>query len=1036
MKYFCAYVIRHESLVKSQVLFKIGDIGVRFYIILKGKVGVYKVKQLKKEMFYKDFIEYMKYLRIGEEYYILDKTLEENKDLINGFYEEYLRQEELYFSDQVVESNLSFHNLKMKDKYSVLTNEIEKGLKGFKRKSTVVSNFSPLKLNENERSPATKQVRLSDASSKAMLVPKKKSMLSMNRVNKYNSNVNMENKHVGNSKISIKPDIEVLTSIVNSERKKTNQNVKKIIEKKEKPEGEDLIDNDFNGKEGKINRKSTLITMNDENSRSSSKKSLMEENKIRPKKYKRSILERKDMGDLKNNLNLSNKDKQNNDTRQSGTNSTYLNKYLSHNRLYEKVIYDYNEIIFNKINTLSSFRIFEYYKVLDLSTGSYFGDFAIEGKQKRTATIIAEDDIVHLGVIDASFYLSYIKNEKQKATSYELNSLIENYIFSHIKRVKFEKIYLDLLVRQVYQTNEVIISDKNKISHMYFLKSKSVQVKNNKNIVELYDIINEVLDVIGISITSCVTLYEKSKTLKNMNTLIDGLNGNCIEYSSLLNNTYFLQLIKQRNKINSFRSNEFLLKSHVPSKIFIAEGYKIFNILEYFLKKDYSFFDLVPVNNNTELYKISVNSFEKIVLNEPFTSDKIREYVKSSIIPLVIRLSQSITYQIDLISLENKLNKEKLSYSHKHSAYVNTIIKSNAIKNGLTILNDSSNLINTSNQVETKRKNFNFLKKIKGRKGKVGVGSGFYEKFKILMASKFKRINLNLMPQLDSNWKELRDTLNNKENHMEIKSMKSVNSYKNFNYLNFTEKHISERKINMEIENNLISLFDCLSEMKSRSKSKNNININKIVNNSKEDYTSSMTMKISKTNKKIPNIRNFFLTSKECLTVEGNEGKSVNDFDNELYSDLCYNKLKEKEESKVKVRSSIKIYNDSILKKEKGKGKGFALDSIETISINNMTDFVSKEDKENHMDLLKKGGKTCKNQKKIDFFNENLMKKSIKKTEIEYYTKQHKENKSKNEILLNLKKTSFSKYARSIDRCEKSLSTIRNLKQMTFYVNK
>ena len=80
----CAKSLGYVKLEKGNVLFKIGDIGDKFYFILDGKINILKLKELKK--IYMTNVEYLQYcifLIDNKEEYILNEVLKKNKSVID-----------------------------------------------------------------------------------------------------------------------------------------------------------------------------------------------------------------------------------------------------------------------------------------------------------------------------------------------------------------------------------------------------------------------------------------------------------------------------------------------------------------------------------------------------------------------------------------------------------------------------------------------------------------------------------------------------------------------------------------------------------------------------------------------------------------------------------------------------------------------------------------------------------------------------------------------------------------------------------------
>ena len=80
----CAEHFSYMDLSKGGILFKIGEIGDRFYFILKGKISILKLKQLTNvKMTLFRYINYCMFLLKKKEPYILDEVIKANSNFVN-----------------------------------------------------------------------------------------------------------------------------------------------------------------------------------------------------------------------------------------------------------------------------------------------------------------------------------------------------------------------------------------------------------------------------------------------------------------------------------------------------------------------------------------------------------------------------------------------------------------------------------------------------------------------------------------------------------------------------------------------------------------------------------------------------------------------------------------------------------------------------------------------------------------------------------------------------------------------------------------
>ena len=79
----CAEILNYIDLKKGKVLFRIGDIGDRFYFILSGKICILKLKEIKNvQMSYYEYIDYCMYLLKQKETYIFNEVIKKNENIL------------------------------------------------------------------------------------------------------------------------------------------------------------------------------------------------------------------------------------------------------------------------------------------------------------------------------------------------------------------------------------------------------------------------------------------------------------------------------------------------------------------------------------------------------------------------------------------------------------------------------------------------------------------------------------------------------------------------------------------------------------------------------------------------------------------------------------------------------------------------------------------------------------------------------------------------------------------------------------------
>ena len=85
----CAKNLNYVKLKKGEILFKIGDLGDRFYFILNGKVNILKLKELNEiYLTYVEYLQYCIFLIEEKEEYILSEVTKKNRNHLDITYPE------------------------------------------------------------------------------------------------------------------------------------------------------------------------------------------------------------------------------------------------------------------------------------------------------------------------------------------------------------------------------------------------------------------------------------------------------------------------------------------------------------------------------------------------------------------------------------------------------------------------------------------------------------------------------------------------------------------------------------------------------------------------------------------------------------------------------------------------------------------------------------------------------------------------------------------------------------------------------------
>ena len=81
--FMCSREMKHYYLEKGKVLFHIGDIGDRFYIVLQGKIAVLQPRAITDQMSGFEYYRHLYMLRKHNEKYMLNLTIEANRNIVD-----------------------------------------------------------------------------------------------------------------------------------------------------------------------------------------------------------------------------------------------------------------------------------------------------------------------------------------------------------------------------------------------------------------------------------------------------------------------------------------------------------------------------------------------------------------------------------------------------------------------------------------------------------------------------------------------------------------------------------------------------------------------------------------------------------------------------------------------------------------------------------------------------------------------------------------------------------------------------------------
>ena len=598
----------------------------------------------------------------------------------------------------------------------------------------------------------------------------------------------------------------------------------------------------------------------------------------------------------------------------------------------------------------SSILYFKFLEYNNISQNDYFGDIKNE---KYIHRVISTSDELELLLMRNDIYVEFMKNQKYKIKTDQINFLTQNFFFSSINKFLFEKLYYDLFEYENYKMNDIILKENTKVEYLYFIQKGKIDLISNKSVIENHLIINIIYDI----------LLKQRKKYKN-NTVND-------KYLKLYSSSYIQNFqeidkeiyINKKNNLMIYQENQCI-------------GHECF-----FYGFNY-LYTAVAKSGIVEVYKIGVDKLMKIIKdkNNIVYNEFIRKSWESLLLfyKLIINLNTNLLrYYHKNKTKENDKNKEDKENDNKDIFIING---KNKMNNSTTFNSEiiKSNLINMEKKIETN----NFL---------IEDNSPKYKFLPILSKSQnIRSFSYNSDENIDKN---------NNVNEQTIKLEKlPINNIKN------SSLYISNSNRTSNSSNNISNI-----NLKYKFK---NLNFNSIIisNNANEKkikpiFENSLLRKLRQENTNSINLfnlsRNVF-NSKDIDTNRDNKSTTIITFDFPIQQQYKYSlSVKNSEDTKYK---SIDYDNCDILSKRNKKyiefNKYYKFYSSEFYSkkdfIKNIFKYNNKQTILTNKKLLKYGildtirPKIKNKNKNLNFEILSNLDKNIKKNQILFRTNSDK----------------------------------------------
>lgn len=255
-----------------------------------------------------------------------------------------------------------------------------------------------------------------------------------------------------------------------------------------------------------------------------------------------------------------------------------------------------------------SVTIYECQACIQLESGAYFGDCALDKKTVRNATIRTIED-THFCYLDIQNYNNYLLAEKNRLGALEISFLVTNFFFRNISNTFFEKKYFGSFIDEDYFKNEYLCYEDRNVDYVYFIRNGQIELTTHKNVFEIHALINCLLKIIDKD-------NEDNDQMRNCHN----------DFSQLVD--YFSQ------------------KTH--NKLFIINEREVIGAECFFYGINYIFSAKV-ISKRAKIYKIGLKELLKILQTEIRSYDNLQLFSQKKINVVIDRLKEIKNTHICLI---------------------------------------------------------------------------------------------------------------------------------------------------------------------------------------------------------------------------------------------------------------------------------------------------------------------------------------------------------------------------------------------------
>ena len=458
--YSLSYCLKMEKKPQGSIVFRYGNKGTRFYIVLGGEVSVLIFREKTIEIDHLNYIKYLLYLKVIKEEELAKKILASNPKSGFSINERHL---DAYYDDIISFINKYYIAVPVND-----TNNNE----------NINSNKTNNLFHDENNDGDTPRGLYDDNNNNDIDFDKLK--------NDDSKNIKKVKSGKKSNSITFK-SVPIKNNILNKEEKKEN-----IKSESDNENSENSNDKSFMEKN---NEKSGLfkfqkIRKSMESSRDKSREREREKHVAIKYKATSKIPNYLELdictfspSDIAKIVNFVIKNLEIFYSRSSRVSS--LEEYIKNCYIDESLL------ICDKYSKKENITIFKYFEITRKKEGDIFGELALQhNDNKRTATMIVTKDSV-FGILSKNDYNNCLKGVEMKKRKNEVNFIMSFSLFDETNWVNFEKLYFNYFKKEYLTSGQILIHQNEQIENIYFIMEGQIEITTNLNFNEIISILKE-----------------------------------------------------------------------------------------------------------------------------------------------------------------------------------------------------------------------------------------------------------------------------------------------------------------------------------------------------------------------------------------------------------------------------------------------------------------------------------------------------------------------------------------------------------------